>query len=263
MASTTTCASPKRSKGFDEGDRRPRLHLTAPPSQILLAASVDKGMLTFAQWLTLESYYGLAPDEYNALFNSELEKVIGRVRDPAQQAALQRMRNFNWVGYIAASVWNAGYRDQRERDEKTHEVVVKLLMGQLFKGFNEKISGPLDLRFRRSVSNAIKNIVEKEKNRRRLHPSVPIGQEFEPGTIAAADLPDRVSYGYDEQVTEKFRELVRRQLGDLGLLSSMCGWMAVRRNHWSVLRHLVVRVNGASRKPFRKSRYWDGNMPFR
>ena len=174
-------------------------------------------MLTFAQWLTLESYYGLAPDEYNALFNSELEKVIGRVRDPAQQAALQRMRNFNWVGYIAASVWNAGYRDQRERDEKTHEVVVKLLMGQLFKGFNEKISGPLDLRFRRSVSNAIKNIVEKEKNRRRLIPSVPIGQEFEPGSIAAADLPDRVSYSSDEQVIEKFRELVRRQLGDLGI----------------------------------------------
>ena len=48
-------------------------------------------------------------------------------------------------------------------------------------------------------------------------PTTPIGQEFEPGTIAAAELPDRASVGQDEQVIEKFRELVRRQLGDLGL----------------------------------------------
>lgn len=178
-------------------------------------------MDTFIEWLTqlrlLETYYGVSNGQYNRLFDDELEKVIQRVQDPAQQAALQRMRNFDWVGYIACCVWNAGYRDERERDEKTHEVVVKLLMGKLFRGFDERLSGPMDLRFRRSVSNSIKNIVEKEKNRRRYIPSVPIGQEFEPGSVAASDLPDRVSYGQDEQVIEQFRELVRRQLGDLGL----------------------------------------------
>ena len=176
-------------------------------------------MDTFVEWLTrlklLETYFGVDVQQYNALFNSELEKVIVRVRDPAQQAALLRMRNFNWVSYIAASVRNAGYQDQRERDEKTHEVVVKLLMGKLFTGFDERFSGPMDLRFKKSVANAIRNIVELERNRRRYIPSVAIGHE--PGTIAAADLPDRVSYGQDEQVIEKFRELVRRQLGDLGL----------------------------------------------
>ena len=176
-------------------------------------------METFLDWLTqlrlLETYYGLDNQQYNQLFDAELEKVITRVRDPGQREALQRMRGFNWVSYIAASVWNAGFHDQRERDEKTHEVAVKLLMGQLFKGFSEQFSGPFDLRFKKSVANSIRNIVEKEKNRRRLIPTVAIGQEFEPGTIT--DLPDRVSYGQDEQVTEQFRELVRRQLGELGI----------------------------------------------
>ena len=177
-------------------------------------------METFIEWLTqlrlLETYYGLDNGQYNRLFDAELEKVIARVRDPAQQAALLRMRGFNWTSYIAASVWNAGYRDQRERDEKVHEVAVKLLMGQLFKGFNEKISGPFDLRFKRSVSNSVRNIVEKEKNRRRYIPTVAIGQEFEPGTVAA-DLPDRPSFGQDEQVIEDFRRLLQDRLGDLAL----------------------------------------------
>jgi hypothetical protein len=178
-------------------------------------------MDTFLEWLSwlrlLETYYGVNNDQYNRLFDAELEKVIQRVRDPAQQAALLRMRNFDWSGYIARCVWNAGYRDQRQRDEKTHEVIVKLIMGKLFTGFDERFSGPFDLRFKRSVSNSIKNIVELEKNRRRLIPSIPIGQEFEPGSIAASELPDRVSYGQDEQVIEKFRDLVKRQLGDLGV----------------------------------------------
>jgi hypothetical protein len=57
-------------------------------------------------------------------------------------------------------VRNSGYLDQRERDEKTHEVVVKLLMGKLFTGFDERFSGPMDLRFKKSVGNAVRNIIE-------------------------------------------------------------------------------------------------------
>jgi hypothetical protein len=48
-------------------------------------------------------------------------------------------------------------------------------------------------------------------------PTTPIGQEFEPGTIAAAELPDRASVGQDEQVIENFRGLVKARLGDLGV----------------------------------------------
>jgi hypothetical protein len=178
-------------------------------------------MDTFIEWLTrlqvVETYYGVSTDEYNRLFNGELEKVVARVRDPAQREALLRMQGFNWVGYIAAAVRGSGVVDQREVSERTHDIVVKLIMGKLFTGFDERMSGPMDLRFKRSVSNSIRNIVEKEKNRRRLIPTTPIVQEFEPGTVAASELPDRVSYGQDEQVIEKFRELVRRQLGDLGV----------------------------------------------
>ena len=176
-------------------------------------------MQTFIEWLSwlklVETYFGLNNGQYNALFDAELEKVIARVRDPAHREALLRMRNFDWCRYIAASVRNAGFIDQRERDEKTHEVVVKLLMGKLFTGFDERFSGPMDSRFKKSVGNAIRNIVELEKNRRRYIPSVAIGHE--PGPIAAADLPDRVSYDQDEQVIEQFRELVKSRLGDLGL----------------------------------------------
>ena len=176
-------------------------------------------METFLEWLTrlqvVETYYGVSTDEYNRLFNGELEKVIARVRDPAQREALLRMRGFNWVSYIAASLRNAGFQDQRERDEKVHEVITKLVMGKLFTGFDERLSGPMDLRFKKSVANAVRNIIEKEKNRRRYIPTVAIGHE--PGTVAASELPDRVSVGQDEQVTENFRELVRTRLGDLAL----------------------------------------------
>ena len=48
-------------------------------------------------------------------------------------------------------------------------------------------------------------------------PSVPIGQEFEPGGVTADDLPDRGMSGGNEAVIEGFRKLVRMRLGDLGL----------------------------------------------
>jgi hypothetical protein len=54
------------------------------------------------------------------------------------------MRGFNWRGYIAASVRHAGVRDQREVQERTHDVLVKLLVGRLFTGFDERTSGPMD-----------------------------------------------------------------------------------------------------------------------
>jgi hypothetical protein len=127
------------------------------------------------------------------------------------------MRGFNWVGYIARCVWNAGYHDQRQVQERTHDIVVKLVMGTLFRAFDERTSGPMDLRFKRSVANAVKNLVEKERNRRRLIPTVPIGQQFQPGAIAAAELPGRPSSDHDERVIEEFRRLLQKRLGDLAV----------------------------------------------
>jgi hypothetical protein len=176
-------------------------------------------MQTFQEWSRLQSlleaaWYSFDPQAYNALFDSELEKVIARVRDPR---SLEAMRGFDWLSYIVGSVWHAGFLDKRERDEKTHEIVTKLLMGKLFRGYDPRIHGPIELRFRRSVGNAIRNLVEKERNRRRNVPTVPIGQEFVPGSVTAEDLPAKSAQDDDEKIIHDFRELVRRRLGDLAL----------------------------------------------
>jgi len=176
-------------------------------------------MQTFWQWLAefRETYFTFDPQQYNRLFDEELERVIARTSDPAHRQILERMRGFGWMSYIAASVRNAGFRDYREGQERIHEVVVKLLTGKLFRGFDEHISGPMDLRFKQSVANAIKNLVEKDRNRKRLLPTIPIGQEFEPGGVTADDLPARSIPTDDEEAIENFRRLVRRRLGAIGV----------------------------------------------
>ena len=118
------------------------------------------------------------------------------------------MRGFNWLGYVAAAVRNAGWRDRREVQERSHDLVVKLLTGTLFRGFDERVSGPMDLRFRRSVGNAIRNLVEKERNRRHYLPTVPLDRKTEPSGMTGDNGGERVVQG--------FRRLVKRRLGQLG-----------------------------------------------
>jgi hypothetical protein len=166
----------------------------------------------------IETYYSFDPAQYNRLFDEELGKVIARTSDPEHRKILERMRGFDWIAYIAASVRRSGYSDYREGQEKIHDVVVKLLTGKLFRGFDQRTSGPIDLRFKRSVANAIKNLVEKDRNRRHYLPTVSIQQEFEPGGVTADDLPARSSPAHDhEKVIEGFRKLLRSRLGDLAV----------------------------------------------
>jgi hypothetical protein len=180
-------------------------------------------MQTFWQWLAQlrlfgETYYGLDPKQYNRLFDEELERVIAKTRDPAHRQALEKMRGFGWLGYIAAAVRNSGCRDQREVQEKAHDVATKLLVGGLFRDYDKRRHGPMDLRFKRSVGNAIKNLVEKETNRRRLLPTVPIQAEFQPGGVTPDDLPARsVAPDNGEKIIKDFRRLVKRRLGQLGV----------------------------------------------
>jgi hypothetical protein len=172
-------------------------------------------MQTFWEWLT-ETYFTFDPQAYNRLFDDELEELIARTSDPTHKEIRERLRGFDWLAYIAASVWHAGFRDRRERDEKTHEVAVKLLTGKLFKGYDQQLHGPMDLRFKRSVANAIRNIVEKERTRKRLLRTVSIGQEFQPGGVTAEELPGRLPTD-DEKIIDDFRKLVRKRLGELGI----------------------------------------------
>ncbi len=169
-------------------------------------------MQTFWEWLRLqnlfaETYVTFDPRQYDDLFNQELEKLIARVRDPARLQALEQMRGFKWMGYIATAVRSSGFREYRTWRETIHEVVVKLLTGKLFSGYDDQRHGPMHLRFKNSVWNAIRNIVQKEQTRKR-HAAVP----FERGDDVPAPSPAQ-----DEQVVDDFRQLVRRQLGALGV----------------------------------------------
>ncbi len=122
------------------------------------------------------------------------------------------------MSYIVASVRNAGWRDQREIQERAHDIAVKLITGGLFTNYDETRHGEFDLRFKRSVGNAIRNMAELERNRRRLLPTISIQQEFEPGGVTADDLPDRSPVqDHDERLIQGFRSLVRRRLGGLGV----------------------------------------------
>jgi hypothetical protein len=182
-------------------------------------------MKTFFEYLTdldlqtrlwlIETWFSFQPAQYNQLFDDELNKLSAS--SPEHQQAIERMRGFDWVSYIAKSLLNAGYRDQREVQERTHDIVVKLLTGGLFSKYDEEKHGPLDLRFKRSVGNAIRNMVEKGRNRRKFLPSVPIG-DSEPGAVTAFGRPCRgLEHDDSEAVIEGFRKLVRQEIGDLGL----------------------------------------------
>jgi hypothetical protein len=161
--------------------------------------------LSFRLWL-IETYFSFDAGQYNQLFDDELQKLS--VSSPEYRDAVERMRGCNWVGYIAKSLRNAGCRDQREVQERTHDIVVKFLTGGLFRDYDERQHGPLDLRFKRAVTNAIGNMTAKERNRRRLLPTV----------AAADDLPAKSWAGADdEKIIRDFRRLVKRRLGDIGL----------------------------------------------
>jgi hypothetical protein len=88
--------------------------------------------------------------------------------------------------------------------------IPKLLTGRPFTGFDERVAGPMDLRFKRSLGNAIRNMIEKEKNRQHYLPTVPIQHEFEPGRWSTEEDDD-------ERRVRDFRQPVRRRLGGLGI----------------------------------------------
>ena len=192
-------------------------------------------------WL-LETYYTFNAAEYNALFQNELEKVITRTNDPERRLRLEAMRTFDWISYIAASVRNAGFRDYRDGQEKIHDIAVKLLTGKLFSGWDEKVSGPMDLRFKKSVANAIRNLAEKERNRRHYLPTVPIGNRT---SSPVALQPTSCPHGWDQPTTRRSSTPSANLCSSISvtslLPSSTCDCRAARR------RALSVRLKSAGK----------------
>ena len=115
-------------------------------------------------------------------------------------------------------------------------------------------------RFKTSVANSIRNMIEKEANRRRYLPTTAIHQEFEPGAITADDLPARSSSGHDDdKVIEDFRELVRTRLGHLaaavfdlrmagGETKSLVGSPSVGSPGRFVIKRVVQQIKALARE---------------
>jgi hypothetical protein len=130
------------------------------------------------------------------------------------------MRDFDWTRYMAGAIRRStGITSQDEIDEKVHEIVIRMMVspGTLFRNYDEHRHGPFPLRFRRTLANMLKNLSERERNRKRYIPSVPIRQAFEPGGITADDLVARGTPESDPKLLDDFRELVQRTLGAIAV----------------------------------------------
>ena len=179
-------------------------------------------MYNFIEWLSwlhlVETYYSFDAEQYNAAFRRRVGEAHSDSIRPRTSSGTRTDERVQ-LGRIhrPPPCGDAGYHDQRQVQERTHDIVVKLVMGTLFRAFDERTSGPMDLRFKRSVANAVKNIVEKEKTGEDSFPPFPSVKQFQPGAIAAAELPGRPSSDHDEKVIETFRQLLQKRLGDLAV----------------------------------------------
>jgi hypothetical protein len=166
----------------------------------------NRDTATLLRLLEAAQYFN--PQDYNPVFESELEKLIRRLPDSEARRQAIGTRGFDFGGYISRSLLRAGFRNDDEQ-EAFQGVVVKLLVepGRLFKGWEPRRHGPLDRRFRRSVWNAIRNVQEKSRNRRKLMTAV------DP-TVMAGQFVGREPYS---DVIDQFRQLVAQRLGKLAL----------------------------------------------
>jgi len=161
-----------------------------------------------------ENVYDLDFDAYDQLFATELKRLAQQTNDLAAKSRLEEMGGqFKFTRYIATSVRRAGFTDEQEVNQVTHDITSKLLLGKLFDF--DPVLIPFAARFKTSVTNAIRNVVAKRSNQRRLIPSIPISDE--PGVgISSSQIAGRSLATADEGVIDEFAELVHQRLGDLG-----------------------------------------------
>jgi hypothetical protein len=176
-------------------------------------------MAMFVDWMVnrdigellrlLDAVEYFTPQDYNAVFNGELEKLLARIHDPDLRQQMAALRGFDWGGYISRSSLRAGFRDD-DQQEIFHQIVVKLLVdpGGLFRGWEPQKHGPLDRRFRSSVWNAIRNAQEKTRNRQRwMTAADPMAMA---GQFAGREP-------HNNNIISEFRQLVLRRLGKSAL----------------------------------------------
>ncbi|WP_417737030.1 hypothetical protein [Rosistilla oblonga] len=161
-----------------------------------------------------ENFYDLNHAAYDQLFATELKRLSLQAKDPKAKGHLEDMANdFKFTAYVASSVRQSGVQDEQERNQRTHDVISKLLLGKLFDFDPDAI--PFIARFKTSVANAIRNQSAKQSNRTRLLPSIPILNE--PGVgISPDEIAGRELQLIDDGLIGEFRALVNSRLGALG-----------------------------------------------
>ena len=154
-------------------------------------------MNTFAHYLLAREHF-----DPNTLFSAEAERLLPTLKRPANRQDAEKIRRFDWVGFIVAALREAGFKGE-EANAKAHEITVRL--GTLFHDYDEGRDGPLLDHFKRVVEKAVKKLVAKACRCRNntLKNTFP---------LAFISLPEK-----DQRIIEEFRKVVHKRLGTLGV----------------------------------------------
>jgi hypothetical protein len=149
---------------------------------------------------------------YNRLFSREIERL--KREFPGYSHQLDLPPTLDWVGYIAASLRNAGFKSH-DIDPLVHEIAVRLIVspGGLFKNWDGQ---PIAARFKTAVRNAILNLVAKRRSEQKNLPALSIQQRPDNGPAIQDRLAAR-SGSPDSETVQAFRELVKDRLGTFAL----------------------------------------------
>ncbi|WP_145271307.1 hypothetical protein [Planctomycetes bacterium SV_7m_r] len=161
-----------------------------------------------------ENVYDLNHKAYDQLFATELKRLAMQTNDRKSKVQLEDLAdNFQFTRYILKSVRSAGFKDEQQANQITHDLVSQLLLGSLFE-FDPAVI-PFGKRFSVSVANAIRNVVAKQNNRQRLIPSIPISDEEGVG-IPSSQIAGQTVGTVDQGLTDEFAKFVHSRLGPLG-----------------------------------------------
>jgi hypothetical protein len=210
----------------------------------------------FKLWLLVLESGRFDHDGFNDVFRRQLAELLPRVSDARRWAGLEAMRDFDFVAYILAALRNAGFADQREREEAAHDVVVQLLVspGQLFASYGDT-SGPMEARFRIAVQNAVRNLIRSRRRREPISRAIGIGHGA--GELPTHAIPDRRHDEVDDETLTAFRAYLGDALGldavklldrrlDGVSLRQLVGDPAFSRSSAWALRRLMANVRDAA-----------------
>jgi len=147
--------------------------------------------------------------ELNALFKTQIEKLISQTDDPEAVRNLRQSLDMDIIGYIDRAARNSGVKEH-DLDHVVHDIVVRLLVspGTLFSGWKgQSFLGRLKL----SIRNALLNHRAARMTRRKRIPAV----SMHGGGEAAMDVPAPQSQS--ETLIQAFREFLLEKHGQAAL----------------------------------------------